>query len=227
MIEDFTTYEKYDPNSRIEVTPSRVTWTDLQLNEDARVSFDKGEAHFNGDFEHLLTVKMTGGTSDAKSFCWALTNVVDDMYSIRIGGGSYLGLFFYKSPTATHELYLEECDNGERHQSNFVGALNTVYYLKIVRDESFGTYGKLSCFIYSDAARTNLLNTIYMSLRTSKKDFQHIFGVNSYNAAVGGYQTSGYSENLDLSEEAPPPEAPEEAMGKVRGLDFRGKGFRP
>ena len=85
-VENFTTFIETDPNSRIAVTSSKVTWTSLSRNEDAYVYKDKGEDYFDGDFSHLITVKMTAGVKDGRVYLWGLTNEIDDMKAIDDGG---------------------------------------------------------------------------------------------------------------------------------------------
>ena len=200
--ENFAGYIEVDPNSRIAKTPARVTGVGILRNEDAYVYKDKTVAYFSGDFVHCLTVKMTAGTEDGRVYVWGLTNSINDMKGIDVGGGSYLGMFFYKGSTTCH-MYLEECSSGSLFQDSYTITLNTTYYLKIVRDESVGTYGTLYCYVYSDSSRTTLVDTLQLTLNHSKKDFRYIFAMNTWNN--GTTETcSGYCENLDLFAEATP-----------------------
>lgn len=196
-VEDFSTYTELDDNSRITVTPSRVTFESLTMGEDAWVYSDKGADSFNGDFTHLLTVMMTAGNKlDARAYIWCLTNIVDDTRGIDNANGSFLGLMFYRD-TTFYTIVLRECHNGTLYGDTYTISLDTPYYLKIVRDESVGTYGTLYCYIYSDSARTTLLHTLDLLLY-AKRDFRYIFAVNTTNVSNASYTASGYSENLDL-----------------------------
>ena len=72
---------------------------------------------------------------------------------------------------------------------------NETYYWKIIRDESVGTFGELSCEVslYEDFRSSVLELSVTL---TEKQDFQHIFGMISYDGASGGNAWSGYISNL-------------------------------
>ena len=53
--ENFTEYTEVDPNARISVTKTRVTWTAITRQEEAYVYIDKGVDYFAGNFEIKLT----------------------------------------------------------------------------------------------------------------------------------------------------------------------------
>lgn len=195
-VEDFSTYTELDDNTRITVTASRVRWADLTAQEDAYVYKDKTVAYFSGDFTHILTVKVTAGDTDGRTYVWAITNTVNDMKGIDDASGSYLSV--YLSGDTPPQIVIEECDGGSIGQDSYTIALNTPYYLKIVRDESIPDFGKIYCYIYSDSGRTTLLDTIFQSLKTSKKDYRYIFSCNTRNSGIGGRTCSGYAENLEF-----------------------------
>ncbi|KKL71872.1 hypothetical protein LCGC14_2090580 [marine sediment metagenome] len=198
--EDLSTYTEVDPNSRLTKTTRRVAWTALQRDEDAYIYYDKGADHFSGDFTHHLTIDTTaaGTTSPgSKVFCWAITNLVNDMKGIQGSSGDYFAVFLYRSFTGVFEIYLEECNGGIPQQTAYTAALNTIYYLKVVRDESVGTYGTIYCYIYSDAARTTLLATLTQTIDTAKRDFRYVFACNTWNSGETVAMT-GYTENLEL-----------------------------
>lgn len=197
MAENFLTYEEVDTSERLTVTGTRVTWTDLAISEDAKVYFDKGVNFFHGDFTHYLTVLLTSGSAvDAEAYCWALTNTVALMRAIDLANGDYLSAYVYQGSTS-QSLILEECDGGTLYLSGYPINYGTPYYLKIVRDEAVGLYGTLYCYIYDDAERTNLVDTLTRTLHSSTKDFRYIFALNNLGAGTT-QKTSGYMENLSL-----------------------------
>ena len=59
-VEDFTGYTEVDPNTRIAVIASKVTWTALAKNEDAYVYKD-----FGADIKNILTVGHSRGGGTA------------------------------------------------------------------------------------------------------------------------------------------------------------------
>ncbi len=194
--ENFTTYTEEDPNTHITVTASRVTVTGLLRNENAYVYKDKTASYFDGDFEHLITAYMTAGTSGGQNVIWGLANFI----------GSYsdttkpdmLSVLIYHAGGTTYRLILQESMLGTKWSATYDISLDTPYYLKIKRDESVGTYGTIYSYIYSDSARTNLLQTLTLTLH-EKEDFRYIYAGQSMNTAQA-FSISGYSENLDLQE---------------------------
>lgn len=210
-IEDLSTYTETDPNSRITRTTRRVTWTGLTRNEDAYVYKDKGADHFNGNFVHLLTIRATGytgtsGTVNCGAY-WSVANLVDDWGGIDTANGD--GLFLLaRVNTSNGDQYIQiiELDGGAGYTSAsaYEITVNTTYYIKIVRDESIGTYGTLYCYTYSDPARATLVNTQTITLHSSKKDYRYIYPAQSANAADATRSHSGYTENLELFSSSDP-----------------------
>lgn len=198
-IENFTTYTEVDPNSRITKTATRVTATNLTRNEDAYVYVDEGVDHFNSDFAHYITVQAQASAANGGLLFEALTNIIDDFNGIINAGGYALGLEYYHDYTTNeHRLFLEEVFGGSTAGSSiYLMTLNTTYYLRFFRNESVGTYGTLYCLVYSDVARTNLLETLSVALHV-KTDFRYLFVIQSRNMSNPSDGASGYSENLDL-----------------------------
>jgi len=200
--ENFTTYEETDPNTRITKTTDRVSYVNLSRAEDAYVYKDKGVDHFDGDFEHLITIYNDASTYKSVVAIWALANLVDDFAGISAANGDELAVVqqvYENSVRINFREYIE----GAFYNTTWTGAnLDTPYYLRIKRDEAVGTYGTLYCYIYSDAARTNLLATLTLTLH-GKKDFRYIYVCQTGNDALSDRYQTGYCENLYL--EPPPP----------------------
>lgn len=199
-VEDFSTYVEVDPGSDIVKTATRVTWTDLPINLTSYVCFDKGVDHFDGDFEHLITVRLDASDTWGFTACWMIANEANDYFSIRDGGGDLQAVAFREMSGGTdYRLALIDIFAGVLSQDTWDGvALNTPYYLKIKRDEAVGANGTIYCYIYSDPARTNLLATLSVA-QDEKEDYRYIYGCASNNEGYAFKQT-GYSENLDLQE---------------------------
>lgn len=221
MAEDFSTYTEEDPNTRITVASTRVTTASIARNEDAWVYVDKGSGAFSGNFTHLLTVKATGGVNDGWAYFWALTNTVDDVTGIDAANGSCLALGYYVYNSA-YQLYLEEVNSGTQYISAHAITINTPYYLKIVRDEGATTYGTLYGYVYSDSARTTLLGTMTINLKTPTKDYRYIFAASSHNNGTAE-TISGYCENLTL-EDAQAPTVTTQAVDDIEVTTATGHG---
>ena len=214
-IEDLTTYTEVDPNGHITVDANTSTFTDLPRNEDAYVYKDKGVDHFNGDFEHLSEIYSSAGTASGMVYINVLANLVDDAKGIYAGGGDMLTLLIHMDSANAPSLYMREYVAGTEYTAGpYAFSPSTLYYLKFKRDEGVGTYGTLYCYLYSDAARTNLLTTLTLTLH-AKKDFRYIYVTQTYNSATTEVIT-GYYQNLDL-QEAPPPPAGGACYGYVIG----------
>jgi hypothetical protein len=198
--EDLTTYTEVDPATYISKTTTRVDWTNLPRNVDAYLYKDKGDAHFSGDFEHLLTTLYDAGQQYSAVGCWCLANILDDACAVAAADGLFLQL----SGRSTYfqlELY-EYLDGVAYSDISSQLAFDTPYYVKIKRDENVGDHGTLYAYIYSDAERTELVDTLTLTLH-EKQDFRYIYAATSYNSNNPGYIQTGYCENLDL-QEAPP-----------------------
>ena len=199
--EDFGTHTEIDPNSRITKTTRRITFTALTNNEDAYVYLDKGTNFFDGDFAGEFIFFISVITVNQPVIApLALTNSVDDLTGIDTANGSYLALYILYATGDIPRIGLKEVDSGTAYFDvtaiDFV--LSTIYYGRTWRDEGVGTYGTMYLAIYSDAARSvQVGSTDSLALHTSKKDFQYIFGINTYNTTSSDTIT-GYIENLEL-----------------------------
>ncbi len=202
--ENFNLYTKSDAPGRLAVTSSRVTWTDLLRGDDQVFLYkDKGVGFFNGSFVHTLTIQQSSSDTSAVVVCWALTNDLDDLQGLI--GGSKDALFVQigrsTSPTPT-TITIQELDGGSVDgdgAGGYAGSDTITYYLTITRDETASAFGDLKLQIYTDAARTVLVNTQTFSLNTSKKDFRYVMPVMSFDRTTATVQkSSGFSQDLDL-----------------------------
>ena len=198
-LENFTTYTEVDTNSHISKTSTRVTWSNLNRNEDAYLYKDFGIGYFEGDFTVNLTLNITSpDESGTYEHILTLANSLDDFKGIDDASGDALTIQHLSQSGTTTRIAVQELDGGTLYTSSYYNiTANTAYYLKIIRDESVGTYGTLYCYIYSDAARTTLLSTLSVTLHTSKKDFRYIYPIQTYNDS-NNFPMGGYVENLNL-----------------------------
>lgn len=198
--EDFTTYTEVDPNNHLSQTTTRATFTGLLRAEVAYCYKDKGVDHFV-DFEHLLDVNIASATEDwAFIYFWALWN---DLGSVKpLDLAEKTGIMMSACRHSDDSLYfiLREVDAGTVYSDNTYGAavLNygTTYYLTIERSGAAFT-----CRIYGDSARTDLKDTLSLTLQTETK-FKYIYATQSDGSLDIGAMT-GYCENLDLQEIMP------------------------
>lgn len=194
--QDLSTYIETDPTSKLAVTETRCTMSALETNAVAYVYKDFGANHFDGNFEHLIEVNISGGNGYEHNGLWSLTQNIavytscNNALSVRF---AYAG--------ANRYLHLAERNGGSQYLNSYQFlTLDTTYYLKIKRDEAVGTYGTLYCYIYSNSDRTALVTTLSIALH-AKNDFQYLYCAQTYGS--GSSYVSGYSQNFDLQENIP------------------------
>lgn len=193
--EDFTTYTEVDPNSRISIIASTITVTAITRDEDAFVYDDKTVGHFSEDLTHLITTNIDNSVSTGNVTSWALTNDIDDSQGLIGGSKSFLELLHVGGTS----YILVEVDAGTPYTDSVVLTEGQTYYSTIERDESIGSFGQLTCEIYSDSGRTILVDTLLLSLH-SKIDFRYVFAVMSYDDNQAARTTDLTVSNLDLQE---------------------------
>lgn len=192
--EDFTTYVETDPLGHLSITASTITGTGITLDEDTYCHYDKGVGHFSGDFTHLITTNVTNVSGGSACASWALTNDIDDVIGLIGASKSFLRLQHNSGNT----YILTETVLGTQYSDSGTLTDGQTYYNTIERDESIGTYGQLTCKIYSDSDRTVLVDTLLVTLHV-KLDLQYIFGllsVDNNNASTCNLTVS----NMDLGE---------------------------
>jgi hypothetical protein len=186
VYENLKLFSETDPNSKITIAENELVFANVNMLENATVQKDFGVDHFSGDFTERFKIKITSASATGvRAYVWALTNSQDNMRSLITGNGDYLGLFSWLAGGGVYYLGLEEVLAGSSSQSSVAIAKDAEYYISIIRDESIGTYGRLTLNIYSDSARTSLFGSTYLTLR-AKKDFR-------YKRAFGSYASGNPS----------------------------------
>jgi hypothetical protein len=117
-------------------------------------------------------------------FVWALANEQNDWQTIFLASGNALGVRWQNAAGAGAALRLTEQTGGVAigDTSDVIGT-DTPCWLTVVRDEAVGTYGTLYCYIYSDADRQTLVDTLTVALSV-KVDFRFLFAVMSHSSGV-------------------------------------------
>ncbi len=200
--DNFTEYTEVDALSRLTVTASRVTWTDMRCDDDQVYLYkDSGVNYYSGSFNITLTLRITSTTQGGSQMHpWTMANDLNDWNGLNAGNKSALTLGFLRMNSPDElRLHLMELDSGTEYSSYLIPSENTDYYITLIRDESVGTYGTLYAYIYSDSARTVLITTLSVALHTSKKDFRYILLAQSqhYTPTLNN-PSSGYVEDLTI-----------------------------
>lgn len=187
VYEDFTDYVEVDPNNYWSQTTTRNTATNLLKSDDSYLYKDYGSGHF-GDFEHLIDFCMTASVLNGWMGVWALVNA-EGSYADMANDVPMVSIGHYADP-ANRKIVLRWKGGESDEYTNL--SLDTTYYLTIKRS---GT--TLTCKIYSDAARTTLLDTLTVTCGTGT--FQYLEA--GFSLDFTGTETiSAYVENLDLQE---------------------------
>lgn len=198
-LEDYTGYTETDPNSRFSVATNTITVTGLSSNEDAYVYDDKGVDHFEETYNHTFDAQVTSASTTATLVPWSLANIVDDAWGIQGNASEDGHEVFFINNSGTLEIRLREIDGASFYTDIFSGfSLSTRYYFTVER-VSGGSFGIVNCYIYSDSARTTLVDTLSLTLHADHK-FRYVYAAQSFNIPVVA-SLSGDVQNLDIGGE--------------------------
>lgn len=149
--QDFTTWVEVDPGADITIVADTITVDDLRRDHNSYVYLDMGVDYF-GDFVHYLTARFTDVVIPGLMGFWGLSNgdhTIEDKSAAGVG----VSLHWTMDPAPDAQWVLTDWDTGE--SDVYIDSYNATRYLTIRRS---GT--TLTCRIYSDAARTVLLDTL-------------------------------------------------------------------
>lgn len=184
--QNFTTYTEVDPGSTLTVAANSVTATNMNRNTATYVYKDFGADYF-GDFTHesaLIATAMAAGSSLAG---WELANIINDTQAIYASDGLIVRLF---NSAGTILFQMSEVQGGVNSTDSYIASLSAQYYMRIKR-----TGTNLTCQIFSDAARTVLLDTLILTCATTK--FRYQYAISSFGDATSAVCT-GVSSNLEF-----------------------------
>jgi len=208
--EDFTDYTEVDPSNHWEQITRRNTGTGVLKGEDSYVWKDYGADYF-GDFEHRLTIYTTSIDNLDFLGLWAACNVRG---SRQDSDGLWHNLSRYDAGDGRTIEIRSVAEVGLDFYGPF--SLTTPYYLTIRR---YGT--SFTCLIYSDAERTNLLDTLSLTVATTTYRYLQI-GFSSESGTTEAW--SGYCESLHLRKYVEPePSVTVEMDGEATIYVYYGK----
>jgi len=196
--EDFTTYTEDDTPARLTVTTSKVAASGLDGDEDCQVYSDKTAGHFGTTFEHLVTVtpQSETGAGDPHHAVWAVSNTLSNR---SVWQASLEQALFCGFRQDSDEIRFMECEAGTTDIYDYLSDFNGITFY-LTAERTGDTTATLK--IYSDAARTTLLDTLLQNV-PSGRSYRYIWGFNSNNAAAATGQIAAIDvENLDLQEAA-------------------------
>ena len=201
-VEDFTTY--FENDGDIEKTENTVTFTTMRRDADAYVYKDFGAGHF-GDFEHLFTFRLTAGEAgDISDRNWGdIHTLSDGIGSVADNDNDTFGVSLIQNQGINDKVYflLKQKENTvlvDSDKSALYDAGSSLY-MTIKRA---GTVGTLK--IYSDSARTNLLETLTITCNTTTYRYLHVIRSGKWVEDPADH-ISGFVRNLDLQTAPPDP----------------------
>ena len=190
--EVFTDYTEVDANGKLIVTASKAEGANVGRDEDVYLYKDFGADYFNGisiDFELYGASTSVPVVVPAVGFL-GFANVIDDVsgwgttdISAGIGETVAVGFIIYliRGPNLAVDYFAASAD--------------TLYYCSLGRATDSDT---ATLEIYSDAARSNLLDTLAVSGFGTTK-WRYCYGFVNWNDGYAGIEFDGYVQNLDLS----------------------------
>lgn len=190
VYEDFLTYTEVDPDEYLSVFTHGILASAMIKNTAAYVKKDYGGNHF-GDFEHLLEVQLTSIDDGAIGVMWMLSsNSETNTHNDGLANNEAIALYFYRADLAYRLTLINFVDDSS--DTYGMDAPPNIYYLTIKRVGTAGTV-----VIYSDAARTAELDTLTLTVPSTK--YRYLIAVASREAA--GTEKITYIVNrLDLQE---------------------------
>lgn len=189
--EDFTTWSLDGTDAAYTITASKVSFANSNANGTEYYGDDKGVGHF-GEFKHDWKGQHIHWQGNAYYLLWGVgDNSTGDEESFETGndGIGVYGLRYIPSSPDENRIYLKNYIN----DSTDFYATDTNLYETTER-----TASTIKLYVYSDAARTNLLDT--MSVTYSSNTFRYIFVASMGGANSASNQITGSTENLNLNE---------------------------
>lgn len=137
-----------------------------------------GTLVYNGTSTTVNHLYLSITTSAAVILATSAANKVHIITAMWVNGNTAAA---FKLQSATEDVFL--------------GAQSTIYYLRIQRISTTGTVK-----VYSDSARTNLLDTLSVTVETNTYRYINVCSGYDQGGTTQLGTASGYSENLDLQE---------------------------
>ena len=167
--ENFTTFTEQDDTGDHIQEPS-ATHVDAKLykNGNACLYKDYGANHFGSSWEHKIDIKLVSyATSFSNIIAMVGTDKGSQTYLMNNAKSALYIFLFYGS--GVNKLAIREMYQGSVYESSaYAITTGTMYYLTLKRN---GT--SFTCKVYSDSARTNLLDTLSLTLNANHPSHQY------------------------------------------------------
>lgn len=165
----------------------------------ARIGKDFGVDFFDGDFEHLHELKIDSSTSDLTVMeSWQLSNIDGNLDDILGANGDCLMISIRRDvSTSLRRIALVEVDGGALYADVYDDFLTNLLYKKTSRVEAVAPNGTVYHYIFDDAPRSNLLDTLTIALHTSKKNYRRFYPI-TQRTGNAAQTITGFVQNYDL-----------------------------
>jgi len=187
-IEDLTTYTEEDDNTKLTVSATKALAADVDQDEDVWLYRDMGAGFFDGldiDFEiYVAATSLDDGRGGM-----AITNTVGDMTEF-----ASTDITVYASEGAGPAYYIKLMRGNSVATDSYTCSAGTIYYCTL---ERVAGQDDVYLKIYSDAARTTLVDTLTVA-GFSTTTYRYVFGFVNNNSAAGNKDFDGYVQNLNL-----------------------------
>lgn len=188
-IENLTTYEEVDLIGVLTVTAPKVEGVDVDADVEAYLYKDFGVDHF--DALNTLFEAYVNSTSDnAGTMIMGFSDTIDDFTGWEADSAAIMS----REYSAKYRAFLMR---GYGVASDFGDYnLDQLYYWKIVRSAGNDT---INAYIYSDAARTVLVDTLTVAGYGTAK-WRYLYAASSHNIATADQNFDGYFQDFDRQE---------------------------
>ena len=185
--EDLLVFTEVDANAKLTVTESKALAADVDTDEDVYLYRDMGSDAIDAlDVNFEIYIASTsvdgawGGMAIANTVGDHTGFATTDISVMMLAASPYPSLYLIRG-------FLVESDT-------YTCATNTLYYCTLTRPAG-GDIVTLK--IYSDSARTTLLDTLTVDGYSTTK-YQYIYGFVNYNSTTANQNFDGYVQNLVL-----------------------------
>jgi hypothetical protein len=186
--ENFTTYTEVDAESDFTVTATKALYDTMERDVISYVYKDYGTNYFD-NFDINFEIEVTYSQNVGLNGLFAISNTIDTL-SAQITATDGIHVRAYAN-SSNMTLYLKDANTGNEDSWVVGGTTIPLRYCRITR---VGTTCTL--YIYSDSARTTLVDTLSITCETGAK--RYLYALCSYETASTGNDQSGYTQNLQI-----------------------------
>lgn len=179
---DITTFTEVDPGAALTLDSTGVTWT-AHLASEANYAYNDEGAGNIGDFAYSFDVNTTSIQANGSGIgLFAVSNTIGDMGDMDTADDGIVVYFVRES--FVNKIKIKDFSNDNEDEYSTGGGGNLPQrWLTVERSGTTAT-----CKIYSDAARTTLIDTLSITCETGTKRYLYatVGGSGGTLAAISG-----------------------------------------